>query len=140
LGGGLRLFILILGILIAVVALGSAWVDEGEVVELTTYDASAHEHETELWIVDIDGRSYVRADLPGADWLERLRAHPEALLRRDGVEERVTARPVDDPAVREAIARAMAEKYGFVDDVVGILRDEDAVVPVILEPIPTASR
>ena len=136
----MRQFILILGILLAVVAIVSAWIDEGEVVELTTYDANAHEHETELWIVDVDGRRYVRADLPGADWLERLRARPEVLLRRDGVEERVTARPVDDPAVREAIARAMAEKYGFVDDLVGILRDEDAVVPVILEPIPTASR
>jgi len=136
----LRQVILILGILIAVVALTSAWIDEGEVVELTTYDASAHEHETELWIVDVDGRRYVRADLPGADWLERLRAHPGALLRRDGVEERVTARPVDDPAVRDVIGRAMAEKYGFVDGLVGILRDEDAVVPVILEPIPTASR
>jgi len=139
-GAGLRQIILILGILLAVVAIGSGWIDEGEVVQLTTTDARAHEHETDLWIVDVEGRRYVRADLAGADWLERLRAHPEAGLRRDGVQERVSARPVDDPAVREAVARAMAEKYGFVDDLVGILRDEDAVVPVILEPIPTASR
>jgi len=136
----LRLIILTLGILLAVVAIGAGVIDEGEVVELTTFDARAHEHVTDLWIVDVDGSRYVRADLPGADWLERLRAHPEVTLRRDHVEERLIARPVDDPAVREAVARAMAEKYGFVDDLVGILRNEDSVVPVILEPIPTASR
>lgn len=136
----MRQLILTLGILLAVVAIGAGVINEGEVVQLTTYDARAHVHETDLWIVDVDGRRYVRADLPGADWLERLRAHPEVKLRRDDLEERVSARPVEDPGVREAVARAMAEKYGFVDDLVGILRDEDAVVPVILEPIPTASR
>ena len=136
----MRQLILTLGILLAAVAVGAGVIDEGEVVQLTTYDARAHAHETDLWIVEVDGRRYVRADLPGADWLERLRAHPEVMLRRDDVEERVNALPVEDPGVREAVARAMAEKYGFVDDLVGILRDEAAVVPVILEPIPTASR
>ena len=136
----MRLIILALGGLLAAVAIGAALIDEGEVVLLTTYDASAHEHETDLWIVDLDGRRYVRADLPGADWLERLRAHPEVMLERDGVEERLTARPLEDAAFRDAVARAMAEKYGFVDALVGILRDEDVVVPVVLEPIPTASR
>ncbi len=136
----MRQIILILGILLAVVALGSAWVDEGEVVQLTTYDARAHQHETDLWIVDVDGRRYVRADLPGADWLERLNAQPEAELRRDGVAERVIARSVDDPGVREAVARAMTEKYGFLDQLTGVLRNEDVVVAVTLEPIPTASR
>jgi hypothetical protein len=135
-----RQIILILGILLAIVALGSASIDEGEVVQLMTYDARAHPHETDLWIVDVDGRRYVRADLPSADWLERLHARPEAELRRDGVAERVTARFVDDPAVREAVARAMTEKYGLLDRLTGVLRNEDVVVPVILEPIPTASR
>jgi hypothetical protein len=135
-----RQIILILGVLLAVVAIGSAWIDEGEVVQLTTYDAHANRHETDLWIVDVDGRRYVRADLPGADWLERLHARPEALLQRDGVEERVTARFVDDPAVREAVARAMAEKYGLLDQLTGVLRNEEVVVPVDLEPTPTASR
>ena len=136
----MRQIILVLGILLAVVAIGSAWVDEGEIVRLTTYDARAHPHETDLWIVDIDGRRYVRSDLPGADWLERLTANPEVELQRDSVTERMTARPVDDPALREAVAEAMAEKYGFLDRLTGVLRNEDIVVPVVLEPIPTASR
>ncbi len=136
----MRQIILVLGILLAVVAIGSAWIDEGEVVQLTTYDARAHPHETDLWIVDVDGRRYVRSDLPGADWLERLSANPEVLLQRDSVKEHVMARPVDDPAIREAVDRAMAEKYGFLDRLTDILRDEDVVVPVLLEPIPAASR
>jgi len=135
-----RQIILVLGILLAVVAIGSAWIDEGEVVQLTTYDARAHPHETDLWIVEVDGRRYVRSDLPGADWLDRLTANPEVELQRDSVKERVMARPIDDPAIREAVDRAMTEKYGFLNRFTGILRDEDAVVPVILEPIPTASR
>jgi hypothetical protein len=135
----LRQIILILGILLAVVALVSGWIDEGEVVQLMTYDDRQHEHETDLWIVDLDGRSYVRADLPGADWLERLRANPQAQLRRDGAMLRVTAHPVEEPALREAVARAMAEKYGLVDEFVGAIRDDDEAVPVVLEPAPAAS-
>lgn len=136
----MRKSILVLGILLAVVAVGSAWIDEGEVVQLTTWDARAHEHETDLWIVDLDGRRYVRADLPGADWLERLQARPEAELRRNGEALRVNARVVEDPALREAVARAMTAKYGLLDRLTGVLRNEDSVVLVVLEPIPTASR
>lgn len=136
----MRQIILTLGILLAAVALVSGWIDEGEVVQLTTYDARRHEHETDLWIVDIDGKSYVRADLPGADWLERLRQNPQVELLRDGALERVTARPVEDPAVRAAVARAMTEKYGLVDELVGAIRDDDEAVAVLLEPAPTAPR
>ena len=47
-GRGMRQLTLILGITLAVVAIGSGWIgwiDEGEVVQLTTYDARAHGHE-----------------------------------------------------------------------------------------------
>ena len=139
----MRQLTLVLGLVLALIAIGSGWlgwIDEGEVVQLTTYDARAHGHQTDLWIVDVDGRLYLRADLPGADWLARLRANPEAELRRDGTHERVRAAPVDDPAVRSAVARAMAAKYGVVDRLVGALRDDDETVPVLLEPVPAAPR
>jgi len=136
----MRQLTLILGLLLAVVAIGSGWIDEGEVVQLTTYDARAHGHQTDLWIVDVDGRLYLRADLPGAEWLARLRANPEAELRRDGTHERVRAAPVDDPAVRSAVDRAMAAKYGLVDRLVGAIRDDDRTTPVFLEPIPAEPR
>jgi hypothetical protein len=139
----MRQLILILGLLLAAVAITSGWIgwiDEGEVVQLTTYDGRAHGHSTDLWIVDVDGRLYLRADLPGADWLERLRANPEAELRRDGTHERVRAVPVDDPAVRSAVDRAMAAKYGLVDRLVGAIRNDDRTTPVLLEPIPAGPR
>jgi hypothetical protein len=136
----MRQLTLVLGLLLAAVAIGAGWLKEGEVVQLTTYDARAHEHETELWIVDVDGRLYLRADLPGAGWLDRLRANPEAELRRDGTRERVRAVPVDDPALRDAVGRAMAAKYGLVDRLFGAIRDEDRAVPVLLEPVPAEPR
>jgi hypothetical protein len=131
----MRQLTLILGLLLACVAVGSAWVDEGEVVELTTFDEQDRPHETELWIVDVDGRRYLRADLPGAEWLARLRARPEAELRRNDARERVRALPVEDAAVRESVERAMAEKYGILDRLVGVVRDEDRVVAVAVESL-----
>lgn len=131
----MRQLTLILGILLACVAVGSAWIDEGEVVELTTFDARDHPHATELWIVDVGGRRFLRADLPGAAWLARLRARPEGELRRDDQSLRVRALPVEDAAVREAVERAMAEKYGLLDRLVGVLRDDDRAVPVVVEPL-----
>lgn len=131
----MRQLTLILGLLLAVVAIGSGWIDEGEVVQLTTFDARARAHETDLWIVDVGGRSYVRADLPGAEWLARLRANPEAELRRDGSKLRVRAEPVDDPRLRAAVAEAMAAKYGLANRLAGAIRDEERAVAVLLEPI-----
>jgi hypothetical protein len=136
----MRQLTLVLGCLLAVVAIGSSWLREGEVVRLTTYDARARGHETDLWIVDIEGRSYLRADLPGAEWLDRLRANPEARLQRDGTQERVRAVLVDDPALRDAVSRAMAAKYGLLDRLVGAIRDEDRAVAVLLERIPAEPR
>ena len=136
----MRQLTLVLGLLFATVAIGSRWLEEGEVVQLTTYDARAHGHETELWIVEVDGRLYLRADLPGAGWLDRLRAHPEAELQRDGTRERVRAVPVDDPALRDAVGRAMAVKYGLVDRLLGAIRNEERAVAVLLEPIPGEPR
>jgi len=136
----MRQLTLVVGLLLAMVAIGSGWLDEGEVVQLTTYDARAHEHETDLWIVDVDGRLYLRADLPGAEWLDRLLANPEAELRRDGTKERVRAVPVDDPALCEAVDRAMEEKYGLVDRLVAAIRDDDRAVTVLIEPLPADPR
>jgi hypothetical protein len=131
----MRQLIVLCGLLLAVVAIGSGWIDEGEVVQLTTFDARARAHETDLWIVDVGGRSYVRADLPGAEWLARLRANPEAELRRDGSKLRVRAEPVDDPRLRAAVAEAMAAKYGLANRLAGAIRDEERAVAVLLEPI-----
>ena len=44
-------------------------VGAGEVATLSVSDARGHHLETELWIVDLDGSSWVRAAGPHEDWL-----------------------------------------------------------------------
>jgi len=132
----MRLLTLGLGLLLASLAVGSAWVHEGEVVTLTTWDAGDHARRSRLWIVEVDGAPYLRADLPGARWLSRLRKRPQVEVQRDGARARYQAVPVDDPAVREAVAQAMAAKYGLLDDLLGVVRDEDDAQAVRLDPIP----
>ena len=128
------------GLAVFAVALATIWVDEGEVATLATFDSREHAFDTDLWIVDIEGRTYVRAADPETDWLERLLARPEVQLRRDGMVSRMRGMPSDDPAVREAVNRAMRRKYGSVDRVVGWVRDRSRCVPVWLEPLSPTSR
>ena len=114
--------------------------EEGEVATLVTFDSREHAFDTDLWIVDIEGRAYVRAADPETDWLERLLARPEVQLRRNGMVSRVRGVPSDDPAVREAVDRAMRRKYGSVDRVLAWVRDCSRCVPVWLEPLSPTSR
>lgn len=113
---------------------GAVAIDEGEVVALTTFDASGKEHLTPLWIVEVDGRSYLRAAAPDNGWLQRLRAEPRAILTRDDGPHPVTATPLPEAAVRERINRAMAEKYGASDRLWSALFERSRSVPVLLEP------
>jgi hypothetical protein len=131
-----------LGVVVVVLATiwVEIWVDEGEVVTLVTFDSREHAVHTELWIVDVEGRTYVRAADAEADWLERLLAHPEVALQRDGAESRMRGEPSDDPAVREAVNRAMRQKYGSIDRVVGWVRDRSRCVPVRLAPLSSTVR
>jgi hypothetical protein len=133
----MRKLTLCIGLLLAALAVGSAWVHEGEVVTLTTWDAGDHPRRSRLWIVEVDGAPYLRADLPGASWLARLRARPQVEVQRNGERARYQAVPVDDPAVREAVARAMAAKYGLLDELLGaVVRDDGRAQPVRLDAVP----
>ena len=116
------------------------WVEEGEVATLVTFSSREHAIHTDLWVVDIEDRTYVRAADAETDWLERLLARPEVQLRRNGMVSPVRGVPSDDPAVRERVNRAMRRKYGSVDRVVAWVRDRSRCVPVWLEPVSPASR
>ncbi len=132
------------GLAIVVVVLAAIWVEiwveEGEVATLVTFDSGEHAVHSDLWIVDVEGRTYVRAADSETDWLERLLGRPEAQLQRNGAVSRVRAVPLDDPAVREVVNGAMRRKYGSVDRVVGWVRDRSRCVPVWLEPLSPTSR
>lgn len=136
----MRGIIQIVGYLAGILVIGALLLDEGEVVTLMT-EADDREYETHLWIVDLDGDLYIRANRPDAEWLHRLRDDPEVGLRwRDGIGEDVDfyrVVQVDDEATRDRVASAMARKHGFADRVRGALADDKN--SVIMELLPVAT-
>ena len=130
---------LAVGLVITLAVLAVGWVDEGEVATLVTTDIRDRQFVTKLWVVDLDGAVYVRAGAADAHWLERLRGHPGAQLDRNGGSVAVRGTPVVDPAVREAVDRAMSRKYGRVERARVWLREAARFVPVRLDPV-TATR
>jgi hypothetical protein len=77
-----RNLILLAGIAVALLASASLWFDEGEAVTLITTDENGNEFETGLWIVELDGVSYPRAESEDAGWVERIRVRPDVQLDR----------------------------------------------------------
>lgn len=91
----------------------------GEVVYVTTTDETGAKFKTPLWIVEHDGRKWLRADSKDVTWLPRLETHPRIGVQRG---EKTTA--YDATLVAEAtseVDRLMAAKYGFADRLVGAL-------------------
>jgi hypothetical protein len=93
---------LTIGIGAGILVFGALALDEGELVTLST-EKGGRLYSTQLWIVEIDGREFVRANRPSARWLARLRANPAVGLRRSGAAhgaaEPYWAQPIDDPSV-----------------------------------------
>lgn len=128
-----------IGAVVAILVLGSLAVDEGEVATLTTLDGGGVSHDTQVWVVEIDGKLYLRSASPDNEWLRRLRERPEVVLQR-GDESQPEQRfafhavPLDGSDVRAAVDRAMAEKYGAADRFYSRLFPRERSVPVLLEP------
>jgi hypothetical protein len=110
--------------------------DEGEVVTLMTVDSRGNHYETSLWIVDLEGVPFLRAESPSASWLGRIREFPDVKLDRAGRRTDQRAIPIDDEKVREDVRRAMAKKYGIFDRVSQWFRDYSHSVPIQLQNLP----
>lgn len=93
--------------------------NSGEVVKLTTIDASGARQETPLWIVEHGGSSWLRAGSANAGWLARIRANPRIEIDRAGVTKAYRGTLV--PEATSEINAEMASKYGFSDRLVGLL-------------------
>lgn len=106
----------------------------GEVVTLTTTDASGARQQTSLWIVDRDGVSWLRAGSAEAKWLARIRAQPRIEIERAG--KATVYRGTLVPEATGEINQRMAEKYGFADRLVGWLvpRSRETSMAVRLDP------
>jgi deazaflavin-dependent oxidoreductase (nitroreductase family) len=89
------------------VALGRLGVVTGPVRVLTVPGrVSGQPRTTPVTPIVVNGRRYVIAALPDADWARNSRAAGHGELARGRRREPVGLREVDDPAVREAVLRA----------------------------------
>lgn len=120
---------LFLGLLCAV-----PWLREAELGILVPADPSRPRVETALWVVDVQGATYVRAPSAEAAWLDRLLAGP-VRLHRGETTVLVRAVPVDDPWTRSAVNEAMQQKYGVFERFFGQLHGAGTSLPIRLEPI-----
>jgi hypothetical protein len=111
-----------------------AWLEGGEIGVLVHADPSRPQVETRLWVVDVNGATYVRAPTADTIWLDRLLAG-HVRLRRGETTVLVRAVPVDDPWTRRAVNEAMQRKYGVFDRFFGQLHGGAASLPIRLEPI-----
>jgi hypothetical protein len=127
---------LIVGLLVIAslygVGIMAASVLGGEVVTLYTRDAQGREYQTSLWVAEQDGRLWLRAGRPGSGWLKRLVETPEVRLERAGV--LGDYRAVVVMPQRDRINTLMTDRYGWADQVIGLLRDPEAVIPIRLDP------
>ena len=135
----MKILLVTVGAVVALLVVGSMAVDEGEVVTLTTLDAGGAAHETQLWVVEIEGQVYLRSASPDTEWLRRLRERPEVVLHRGDPETEIPFRavPVDgaEDELHDAVDRAMAEKYGAADRFYSRLFPRERSIAVRLEPL-----
>lgn len=108
--------------------------ETGEVVVLHTSDGSG-EATTRLWVVEYDGDIWLRSGGGNSGWYGRLVATPAVRLERQGRTMLYIAEP--EPAERARINALMAEKYGWRDQVIGLMvGGRDEAIAVRLRPVP----
>ena len=125
----------IIGILLAlpvlvVAAILGASEFGGEVVVLETAGGRGEKFSTSLWVVDVGGSPMVRAGSPASEWLMRIRAQPSVALIRGDVRTNYQAEIIPDYAAK--VNEFMRERYGFADQIVGVLHEKGEVVAVRL--------
>ena len=129
----MRTLIRLLGALVAlflIMMAGSMIASEsGEVVTLRTPDPVT---ETRVWVVDEDGKQWLRAGSPSSSWLAAIQKNPAVEAERDGNAATYTAVP--DVASRDRINDLMAAKYGWADAYIGMLFGRDDATPIRLDP------
>ena len=123
-----------LGALVVIVFLLQIVASEvGEVVILTTVDATGEPKETRLWVVDLDGSTWLRSGSPQSGWSIRLKANPMIQVERGG--QAYGYRGVLVPERRDEVNDLVREKYGWSDAYISLLFSRDDAVPVRLDPV-----
>ena len=136
-GGAMRFLVsvLILTVGSVVLAVGAMFLASelgGEVVTLRSFDANGRGHDTRLWLVDHEGRGYLRGD-PESGWYQRIEGQPRVeLIRGDqrGRFEATASEPMDSH-----VNRLMEQKYGVANQMVGLLGDVEGNRAIRLDPL-----
>jgi hypothetical protein len=111
-----------------------------EVVTVETFSPDGTPVSTRLWIVDAEGRPWLRAALPWADdWVQRMETQPRVIVHRvTGVRE-FDAVLVREPEAVEKVGALMRAKYGMRDLLISLPGLVKGTVPIRLDPVPVAA-
>jgi hypothetical protein len=122
-------------VFLAVVVFGMQIVasESGEVVVLRTF-VGGDAQETRLWIVDDAGTSWLRAGQPSAGWYQRVLQNPDVEVERGGQTFEYRAFPVEGGPAAQHVNSLMFDKYGWAEQVIGILIDRSRSVAIRLDP------
>ncbi len=107
--------------------------ESGEVVVLETQNDQGQIEQTRLWVVDYEGRAWLRSGSPMSGWYQRLQANNVVQVTRSEETMRVSAEPV--PAMQQQINTLMNKKYGWADSYISMLFGRDDAVPIRLDPV-----
>jgi hypothetical protein len=128
----IRLVLVVLGLLLAVLALEMIAAESGEVVVLRTTDPAGAPQETRLWVVDDAGHAWLRSGNDGASWYRNLSERPDVEVVRGS--ETLRARAVPQVDARARVNDLMLAKYGWADRFIGFLFGRDDSIPIRLDP------
>jgi len=107
--------------------------ESGEVVVLRTF-AGGEPQETRLWIVDDAGTSWLRAGSPEAGWYQRLKENPQVEVERGGAVYTYEAFPIEGGPPVDHVNAFMLQKYGWADQLIGLVADRSDSVAIRLDP------
>ncbi len=96
----------------------ASWIgasESGEVVTLRVRADDGEVHETRLWVVEYDGRLWLRAGDPRSPWLARVKQHPAVEIERNEEPRHFRATLVRDADVLAHVNARVLEKYGFAE-------------------------
>ena len=122
----------VLGLVYVALGVGSSFVS-AETVELETRDPRGGALQTAVWVVELNGDTWIRAVDPDAMWFNRLLAEPEVRVRRGDV--RTAHRAQIVAGFEDRVDEAMRAKYGRADELLSWLNDPAGFVSIRLEPI-----
>lgn len=134
----LRVFLGLLGVVVLLGILQVVAAEGIEVVVIHTVDEAGEPHETRIWILEDEGRTYVRGGAGG--WTSRATATPEVVIERGDERLEVLGVLQTDDGVRRRVNRLFREKYGWRDAFISMLIGDPAREgAVVIEVVPRPS-